>query len=87
MTITKEQKEKVLEVLEELAEDAAYESYESGGEENVDNVNPYYKRICRVLGLVTKSFSSNVTFVASPGSTARIRKLNLRVKSRSVAIW
>ena len=54
MTITKGQREKVLEILEELAEDAAYESYESGGEENVDNVNPYYKKICRVLNLTHK---------------------------------
>jgi len=54
MKITELQRQKVIDVLEDLAEDAAYESYESGGEENVDNVNPYYKRICRVLGLVTK---------------------------------
>ena len=52
MTITKGQREKVLEILEELAEDAAYESYESGGEENVDNVNPYYRKICKVLQVV-----------------------------------
>ena len=52
MKITELQRQKVIDVLEDLAEDAAYESYESGGEENVDNVNPYYRKICKVLQVV-----------------------------------
>ena len=52
MTILKGQRKKFIEVLEELAEDAAFESYESGGMESVDNVNPYYKKICKILNIV-----------------------------------
>jgi len=52
MTILKEQKQKVIEQLEQLAEDAAFESYESGGMESIDNVNPYYKKICKILNIV-----------------------------------
>jgi len=55
MKITELQRQKVIDVLEDLAEDAAYESYESGGEENIDNVYPYYKKICRILNLTHKN--------------------------------
>lgn len=49
--VLKEQKQKVIEQLEQLAEDAAFESYESGGRENVDNVLPYYRKICKILNI------------------------------------
>ena len=52
MTILKEQRKKVIKELEKLVEDACYESYESGGMETIDNVNPYYKKICKILNIV-----------------------------------
>jgi len=54
MKVQTNQRDKIIDVLEQLAEDAGYESYESGGEENIDNVYPYYKKICRILNLTHK---------------------------------
>ena len=55
MKVQTSQRDKIIDVLEQLAEDAGYESYESGGEENIDNVYPYYKKICRILNLTHKN--------------------------------
>ena len=52
MKVQTNQRDKIIDVLEQLAEDAGYES---GGEENIDNVYPYYKKICRILNLTHKN--------------------------------
>jgi len=52
MTILKEQRKKVIKELEQLVEDAAFESYESGGMETIDDITPYYKKICKILNIV-----------------------------------
>ena len=52
MTILKEQRKKAIKALKQLVEDAHHESSESGGMETIDNVNPYYKKICKILNIV-----------------------------------
>ena len=55
MKVQTNQRDKIIDVLGQLAEDAAFESYESGGHDNVDNVYPYYRKICRILNLTHKN--------------------------------
>jgi hypothetical protein len=52
MTILKEQRKKVIKELEKLVEDASHESYESRGMESIDDIRPYYLKICKILNIV-----------------------------------